>query len=300
VPEPGPVVVVGGHAQGLVLHVGSIPKEGETVLAHGYHEPMDGGKATNQAVAVARLGVPVRLLTVLGSDDRGLRALAYFRDVGIDVESSVVVDGATDVGFVMLPANGVPAIATAMDRSVDVSVAFVREREAAIADASVVVCQLEVPPKTVVEAFRIGRRHGATTILNPAPAVPVDAALFELCDVLVPNEHEAATLVGEDAAPGALAALLRERLDVGCVVVTAGDDGAYATVDGSVEHVPAAAANAVDTTGAGDAFVGALATRLRVGESLLEAVRFAVRAATIKVERAGTMPSFATAEEVVG
>jgi ribokinase len=282
-----------------VLHVGSIPKEGETVLGHGYHEPMDGGKATNQAVAVARLGVPVRLLTVLGSDDRGLRALAYFRDVGIDVESSVVVDGATDVGFVMLPANGVPAIATAMDRSVDVSVAFVREREAAIADASVVVCQLEVPPETVVEAFRIARRHGATTILNPAPAVPVDAALFELCDVLVPNEHEAATLAGEEAAPGELAALLRERLDVGSVVVTAGADGAYATVDGSVEHVPAAAANAVDTTGAGDAFVGALATRLRVRESLLEAVRFAVRAATIKVERAGTMPSFATAEEVV-
>ena len=298
-PEPGPVVVVGGHAQGLMLHVETIPRPGETVLAHGYHEPMDGGKATNQAVAVARLGVPVRLLTVLGSDDRGSRALAYFREVGIDVESSLVVDGATDVGFVMLPADGVPAIATAMDRSVEVSVEFVRAREEAIADASVVVCQLEVPPETVLETFRIARSHGATAILNPAPAVPVDAALFSFCDVLVPNEHEAATIAGEDGAPAELAALLQERLGPAAVVVTAGEDGAYVTVGGSVQHVPAAAANAVDTTGAGDAFVGALATRLRAGEALLDAARFAVRAATIKVEREGTMPSFATAEEVL-
>lgn len=298
--EPGPVVVVGGHAQGLVLHVRTIPREGETVLAHGYHEPLDGGKATNQAVAVARLGVPVRLLTVLGSDDRGTRALAYFREIGIDVEPSLVVDGATDVGFVMLPESGVPAIATAMDRSVEVSVAFVRAREEAIADASVVVCQLEVPPDTVLETFRIARRHGATTILNPAPAVPVDAAVFELCDVLVPNEHEAATLAGEDGEPGELAALLHERLGAGAVVVTAGEDGAHVATLGAVDHVPAATANAVDTTGAGDAFVGALATRLRAGEPLLDATRFAVRAATIKVERKGTMPSFATAEELIG
>jgi ribokinase len=199
----------------------------------------------------------------------------------------------------MLPANGVPAIATAMDRSVEVSVEFVRARENAIADASVVVCQLEVPPETVLETFRIARRHAATTILNPAPAVPVDAALFDLCDVLVPNEHEAATLAGEDAPPAELALLLHERLGAGAVVVTAGEDGAFATIDGTVEHVAAAAAHAVDTTGAGDGFVGALATRLRAGEPLLEATRFAVRAATIKVQREGTMPSFATAEEVL-
>jgi ribokinase len=298
VADLGPVVVVGGHAQGLVLHVGAIPKEGETVLGHGYDEPMDGGKGTNQAVAVARLGVPVRLLTVLGSDDRGRRALAYFREVGIDVSWSVVTDGPTDVGFVVLPPSGIPAIATAMDRSVELSPEFVRSRAAALEDASVVVCQLEAPPETALEAFRIARQNGARTVLNPAPVVPVDPELFRLCDVLVPNEHEAAALAGHDAPPGELAAVLRDRLGAGAVVVTAGGDGAYLADDGRVEHVPASPATAVDTTGAGDGFVGAFATRLRVGESLLAATEYAVRAAAIKVERSGTMPSFATAQEL--
>ena len=293
-----PVVVVGGHAQGLVLHVDAIPREGETVLGRGYDEPMDGGKGTNQAVAIARLGVPVRLLTVLGSDDRGRRALAYFREVGIEVSWSAVVEGPTDVGFVVLPPSGIPAIATAMDRSVELSPEFVRSRAAAFEDASVVVCQLEAPPETALEAFRIARRHGVWTVLNPAPVVPVEPELFRLCDVLVPNEHEAAALAGHDGPPGELAAVLRERLGLGAVIVTAGANGAFLASDGGVEHVTAPPANAVDTTGAGDGFVGAFATRLRAGESLLAATTYAVRAATIKVERPGTMPSFATVEEL--
>jgi ribokinase len=298
VAEPGPVVVVGAHAQGLLLHVDAIPKEGESVLGRGFEEPMDGGKASNQAVALARLGVPVRLLTVVGSDERGRRALAYFREAGVDVSSSLVVDGATDVGFVLLPPNAIPAIATAMDRNVELDAAFVRSRAAALEGASVVVCQLEAPPETALEAFRLARGHGARTILNPSPVVHADPELYRLCDVLVPNEHEAAQLAGRDGTPAELAAVLVERLGAGAVVVTAGADGAYVAADGRVDHVPASHADPVDTTGAGDAFLGALAARQRAGESLVEAAAYAVRAATIKVERSGTMPSFATAAEV--
>jgi ribokinase len=295
---PGPVVVVGAHAQGLLLHVDAIPKEGESVLGHGFEEPMDGGKASNQAVALARLGVPVRLLTVVGSDERGGRALAYFREAGVDVDWSLVVDGPTDVGFVLLPPNAIPAIATAIDRNVDLDAAFVRSRAAALEDASVVVCQLEAPPEIALEAFRLARGYGARTILNPSPVVSVDPELYRLCDVLVPNEHEAAELAGRDGRPGELAAVLGERLGARAVVVTAGADGAYVAADGRVEHVPTSRADPVDTTGAGDAFLGAVSARLRAGESLLEAAAYAVRAATIKVERSGTMPSFATASEV--
>ncbi len=295
---PGPVVVVGAHAQGLLLHVEAIPKEGESVLGHGFEEPMDGGKASNQAVALARLGVPVRLLTIVGSDERGRRALAYFREAGVDVDWSLVVDGPTDVGFVLLPPNAIPAIATAIDRNVDLDAAFVRSRAAALEDASVVVCQLEAPPEIALEAFRLARGYGARTILNPSPVVSVDPELYRLCDVLVPNEHEAAELAGRDGSPGELAAVLGERLGAEAVVVTAGADGAYVAADGRVEHVPTSRADPVDTTGAGDAFLGALAARLRAGESLVEAAAYAVRAATIKVERSGTMPSFATASEV--
>jgi ribokinase len=298
VAEPGPVVVVGAHSQGLLLRVDAIPKAGESVLGRGFEEPLDGGKATNQAVALARLGVPVRLLTVVGSDERGRRALAYFAAMGIDVDWSLMVDGATDVGFVLLPPNAIPAIATALDRNVELDAAFVQNRAAALEDASVVVCQLEAPPETALEAFRLARRHGARTILNPSPVVPVDPELFRLCDLLVPNEHEAAELAGHDGPPGELARLLAERLGVGAVVVTAGADGAYVAADGGVEHVPTSPADPVDTTGAGDAFLAAFAARLRSGESLVVAAAYAVRAATIKVERWGTMPSFATAAEL--
>jgi len=291
-------VVVGAHAQGLLLRVDAIPKSGESVLGRGFEEPLDGGKASNQAVALARLGVPVRLLTVVGSDERGRRALAYFREVGVDVEWSLVVEGATDVGFVLLPPDAIPAIATAMDRNVELDAAFVHSRAAALEDASVVVCQLEAPPETALETFRIARRHGARTILNPSPVVALDRELYRLCDLLVPNEHEAAQLAGRDGSPGELASVLGEQLGVAAVVVTAGADGAYVAAGGAVEHVPTSHAEPVDTTGAGDAFLAALAARLRAGEGLVAAAAYAVRAATIKVERWGTMPSFATATEL--
>jgi ribokinase len=298
VADPGPIVVVGAHSQGLLLHVDAIPKEGESLLAWGFEEPVDGGKATNQAVAIARLGVPVRLVTVVGSDERGRRALEYFRAAGVDVSWSVVGDGPTDIGFVLLPPNAIPAIATAGERNAELSPAFVRRQAAAIEGASFVLCQLEGPPETALEAFRVARTHGVRTILNPSPVVAVEPELFELCDLLVPNEHEAAALAGQDGAPGELAALLRERLPVGAVVVTAGADGAYVAADGPVEHVPTSSTDAVDTTGAGDAFLAAVAVRLRAGDDLSAAASYGVRAATIKVARPGTMPSFATAAEL--
>ncbi|CAN5286561.1 ribokinase [soil metagenome] len=259
---------------------------------------MDGGKATNQAVAVARLGVPVRLVTVVGNDQRGRRAIGYFEEVGVDVSFSVVVDGATDVGFVLLPPNAIPAIATAMERSAQLDAPLVRRRASAIDGASSVVCQLEAPPEAALEAFRIARDRHVRTILNPSPVVPVPLELFELCDVLVPNEHEAAALVGREAPVAELAAEVQERLGVPAVVVTAGAAGAYVAAGGQVQHVPTRAAEAVDTTGAGDAFLAALAVRLRTEDDLADAAAYAVRAATIKVERPGTMPSFATSAEV--
>jgi ribokinase len=296
--ESGPIVVVGAHAQGLLLRVDTIPKEGESVLAWGFEEPIDGGKATNQAVAIARLGVPVRLVTVVGSDERGRRALDYFARVGVDVTSSVVLDGPTDVGFVLLPPNAIPAIATSMERSADLGSELVRRQVGAIDGAFAVVCQLEAPPEAALEAFRIARREGVRTILNPSPVVPVPAELFDLCDVLVPNEHEAAVLAEREGTFEELTAAVRDRLGIPAVVMTAGAAGAYVAAGGPVEHVPTRAAVAVDTTGAGDAFIGALAVRLRAGDDLVTAASYGVRAATIKVERPGTMPSFASCAEV--
>jgi ribokinase len=291
-----PIVIVGSHVPGLFLWVDAIPREGETVLAHGYAEPEDGGKASNQAVASAKLGAPVRLVTLLGDDERGRRWRTIFDGYGIDTSYVLETSGATDVGFVMLPPSRVPAIASSIERSLALDAAMVSSVSEALADASVVVCQLEAPQSCAIASFRLARGVGATTILNPAPAAELDSELIALTDVLVPNEHEAAMLVGADAPASELASLLHDR-HACSVIVTAGADGCFIASHDGCFHLPAPSVIAADTTGAGDAFVGALAVRMRLGDDLPTAAEFANHVASISVTRPGTMPSFPSDSE---
>jgi ribokinase len=290
----GPIVVVGAHCAGLFMHVSAVPREGETVLGWGYEEPEDGGKATNQAVAAAYLGTPTVFVTVVGDDERGARARTLLEAAGVDARWMMEVEGATDVGFVMLPPSKIPAITTAFDRARDLDERRIGEAAEAIRSASLVVCQLEAPPEAATAAFRIARDAGIATVLNPAPAQALGAELLALTDLLIPNEHEAASLLGFDADPGELAARLAARHPHLDVVVTAGAAGAFVAARGQeVEHVPAPhVEEVVDTTGAGDAFIGALACRLREGDELAAAVRFAVRLASFSVGLPGTIPAF--------
>lgn len=284
--------------QGLFMRVGRVPAEGESTAGCDFSEPEDGGKATNQAVAAARLGAPVFLVSVVGADERGGRALKYLVREGVDTTFVTVASGPTDVGFVMLPPSGVPAIASADDRSRDLDGALVAGAAASIASAAVVLAQLEAPVAAATEAFRIARAHGVPTILNPSPAIEVGPEFLRLADFLVPNEHEAAALAGRSASPHDLAAELGVRLRPTAVLVTAGADGVFVSSGNGVEHVPAPRVEAVDTTGAGDAFVGAFAVRLRAGDRVLSAAAFAVRAASISVTRVGTVPAFPRLSEL--
>lgn len=294
-----PIVVVGAHMQSLTLRVESIPRSGETTLGHDYAEPLDGGKATNQAVAAARLDAPVRFVSMIGSDERGRRLLDYLAANAVDTRWVQVEDGATDVGFVMLAPDGIPAITSCQDLSLRLNGDAVAVAHAAFAGASLVVCQLEAPVSCATAAFRQARLVGARTILNPAPALPMPPELLALCDVLVPNEHEAAAILGHAAAPAELASLLAARLPRADVIVTAGSAGAYvALADGRRRHLSAPEVEVADTTGAGDAFVGALAVRLRLGDDLMNATQWAVAAASVSVSRPGTMPAYASTGEV--
>jgi ribokinase len=297
--DSAPVVVVGAHVQGLFLEVDSVPREGETVLGSSFEEPLDGGKSTNQAVAAARLGAPTALVTVVGNDARGDRALEFFAGEGIDVRSCFRVGDVTDVGIVLLPPSRVPAIVTVLDRNRELDAARVLEAAELIRAASIVVCALEAPQEAALAAFTLAREAGARTILNPAPAADLDSDLVTLTDVLVPNEHEAAHLVGHGGSPADLAHSLAHELPVAVVVVTAGDAGAF-VADGrdEVVHLPAPTVNAVDTTGAGDAFIGAFASRLQRGETTVAAAAFGVAAASVSVTRPGTMDAFPRADEV--
>lgn len=281
------------------MRVEQVPKEGETVLGWGVEEPLDGGKATNQAVAVAKLGVPVSFVSVFGSDERGARIRGYLSGEGVDLSHAVVIDGPTDVGFNILPKSGVPAIVTTIDKSCLVDKEIVERAAPAIRDASCVLAQLEAPQEVALAAFEIARAARALTVLNPAPAADLGDDLLALTDVLVPNEHEATTLAGHEAPLADIAAELQREWGMKAVIVTAGAEGAFlAGGDGRVEHIPAPSVEAVDTTGAGDAFIGALASRLHEGCPLAEAVRFAVLYAARSVTRAGTLLAYARREEV--
>src|SRR5438034_1175209 len=294
----GPIVVSGAHGQSLFLRVDAVPREGETVLGSGFDEPEDGGKATHQAGAVAKLGVPVRFVTVVGQDERGRRWRGILEGYAIDTRYVREVEGPTDVGFVMLPPSGIPAIATSCELSLLLDGALVRSCADAYSDAAVVVCQFEAPQSCAAESFRLARAAGATTILNPAPAQALEDELVDLVDVLVPNQHEAALLEGTGEDPPDLSGRLCARY--GCaVVVTAGAEGCYcADPTGLRAHFPASVVEVTDTTGAGDAFVGALAVGLREGHDLATAAAFATQAASLSVARPGTMPSYPTRAEL--
>ena len=197
------------------------------------------------------------------------------------------------------PPSRIPAIASCGDLSGRLDQAFVAEAATAIAGASVVVCQLEAPPAFAIAAFTLAKAAGAQTLLNPAPAFPLSSELLRLTDILVPNEHEAAVLTGLEGPVADRAHRLAQNVPWASVIVTAGSDGAYVARAGSpTEHIEAPVVTSTDTTGAGDAFVGALAAQLREGMSMMDATRFAVTAAAISVTRAGTMRAFATTDEI--
>jgi ribokinase len=298
-PAGRPIVVVGAHIQGLFMRVSAVPMEGESVLGHSFEEPVDGGRATNQAICAAGLGAPVRFLTVLGNDERGSRWRRLLERRAIDMRWAITSHKPTDIGFVLLAPNGAAAVATAMEANRELDGNMVSRMRDAFDDAAVVLCQLEAPQEAALAAFAAARAVGAPTILNPSPPQNLTEELLSLTDLLVANVHEAAWLLGVPAPPPELTRRLQRACPGTCVIVTAGADGAYAhDVDGNEARCPAPAVQVVDKNGAGDAFAGALAVRLRAGDTLEAAMRYAVVAASLSVTRSGSAAAYPAADEV--
>ena len=269
------VVVVGSANLDLVAATGRHPSPGETVLGHGYDE-FPGGKGLNQAVAAARSGATVAFVGAVGSDAAGERLRAVLEAEAIDAtrladvdrptgRAMIVVDDAGENSIVVIPgANGAVEPAEELPPS------------------RVVLCQLETPLPVVERALDLGRTTGARTILNPAPARTLPTELLALVDVITPNEHEADRLGGPEALLAA---------GCGAVVVTLGGEGAAIHTGDETVHVPAFDVDVVDTTGAGDAFNGALACRLAAGEPLPRAVRWAAAAGALATTVRGAVPA---------
>ena len=293
------VMIVGSTMMDLVAYADRLPEAGETVVGTSFRTGF-GGKGANQAVMARLLGAEVSMVCCVGTDGYGAETLANFADRGIDTTWARRVPGSSGVAPIWVEASGqnriiiLPGANLAMDP--EVAVAAVNDGSA----PGVVAGQFEIPQRVTAAAFAAARRRGAVTVLTPAPAAPLEGELAAASDWIIPNEVELAALTGQDAdgeLPGE--ELLRSVADrVGCrLLVTLGEAGsALITTGGEVLRIPAPTVDAVDTTGAGDAFVGGFIRALAGGRSEIDAVRIATTVAADSVTRPGTQLSFATPE----
>lgn len=297
------LVVLGAVNVDLVVRGAPLPAPGETVVGgvFGRHQ---GGKGGNQAVAAARAlrGGPaegaVVLLGAVGEDELGREALAALSAEGIDVRSTKVVNGfATGVALIVVDDAGENQIAVAPGANARIEPSDVDAALEGLQAGSVVLASLEVPLPAVRRAAERCRDLGGTFVLNPAPAVPGAADLLPFASVVTPNEGELTALEGAGVGPDAASALARRHPALR-VIVTRGTDGATLTDEAGERSFPAPTVPVADTTGAGDAFNGALAAALLEGRPVEEAVARAVAAAGRSVTQPGAREGMPTREAI--
>ena len=296
------VAILGVFVADLAFRAGRLPAMGETIFGSGF-KMGPGGKGSNQSVAAARVGAKVTFVTKIGKDAFGEIALATWKREGIASHAIQSSQEPTGAAFIYVnDKTGENAIIVYPGAGGALTPADVDAAADAIRGARVFVTQLEQPPATARHALDIAKAAGVATVFNPAPAAPVADDVYPLCDYVVPNETEAAALTGRrldslDDARRAGDALLAKG--AGTALITLGEKGAlFHTRDRSL-LVPAVNAGAVvETTGAGDAFVGGFAAALARGSEPLAATRSGCAVAGISVTRAGTAPSMPSLAEV--
>jgi ribokinase len=297
----GIVTVAGSFAVGLTLRSSRFPAAGETVLARDF-DLGPGGKGSNQAVQIARMGERVELVGMIGTDDFGDIAVNMYSLEGVGMKRlERTPERNTGVGFIILDESGENRILLDPGANALFAPSHIEAARDLIADSSVVVTQLEIPIETAAAAMAGARKEGAVAILNPAPARELEPSVLENVDILTPNQTEARILAGlapDDPIddPEVCAELMRRGVTT--IVLTRGPRGASIVTSEGIEHVDALPVEVVDSTGAGDAFTGTLATALAQGRSLSEAVRRACGAGALACTKLGVIPALPTATEL--
>lgn len=292
------IVIVGSFNTDLTTYMERMPRPGETVNGRKFVTG-PGGKGSNQAVAAARLGAQVTFVGRVGQDVFADIALRTWRQEGVNTDY-VVQDSehATGVAPIFVDDTGENMIVVALGANLAVSAADVDAAAGVIAQADILLTQLEIPYDTVAYALKVARQHGVPTILNPAPAGRLAPEVLALADFMTPNETELEVLSNMPGAPVEEAARALLTTDQQTIVVTVGARGAQYVQRGKSALVPGFRVNVVDTTGAGDAFNGGLAVALAEGRALEDAIAFANATAALCVTRPGTAPSMPQRAEV--
>jgi ribokinase len=297
----GGVTVVGSFVVGLTLRADRFPISGETVLARDF-DLGPGGKGSNQAVQVARLGGDVEFVSLIGSDDFASIATELYRREGVGTTHlTTTAERNTGVGFIILDAAGENRILLDPGTNELFTPEHVAAASDRIADSAVVITQLEIPSDTAVAAMRSAKENGATSILNPAPVRPLAPESFAHIDLLTPNQSEARVLLGlEPDDPSDDLDICGRLLDlgVGTVILTRGEVGATIVAPGGTTQIEAFQIDVVDSTGAGDAFNGTLATALASGDTLEDAVARASAGGALACTSLGVIPALPYAKDV--
>lgn len=296
------ILVVGSINMDIVFQVQEIPRPGETVLCGG-KKKSPGGKGANQAVAAAKLGAEVTMLGCVGRDANGQMLMASMKEAGVDTDHLLLTDAAdTSCAYICVSEAGENCIVVDSSANMLVSPAYLDTHEDLFARAEYCVLQMEIPARTVKRAMELSRKYGVKVVLNPSPLNGFDHGLLQGVDYLIPNEVEAAQLLLRQTVEGLTPEDWRSFLEtygIQDVIMTAGKLGAYHYgAAGAAAHYPTREQKTVDTTGAGDTFLGAFVAALSRGDGHAKAIAFANAASGVAVTRSGAQAAMPTLAEM--
>lgn len=297
------VTIVGSLNVDTTLRIKRMPLPGETLAAEGKSSAA-GGKGANQAVSAVRSGAQTAFIGEVGKDNSGQMMLDEMKANGIDVAGIRENDQVgTGTASILLDENGQNSILIYGGANQQLSPTDVEAAKDKITAADFVVAQFETPQAATLRAFQLAKANGVTTILNPAPAQKIDPEVLKLTDLIIPNETESAELTGviiTDETSMLISAAKFAQMGVRNLIITVGAKGAFYCTQDGYSFIPAFKVNAVDTTAAGDTFIGALSSQLKPDMSNIEkALVYAQRASSLAVQKMGALPSIPTREQIL-
>lgn len=291
------ITVVGSFAVGMTLRTSRMPIFGETLIGSDF-DMGPGGKGSNQAVGVARLGATSHFVGIIGDDKLGEIATDLYVQEGVNTRYLMKTkELATGVGFIILDQNGRNGIILDMSANRLMNEEFVALAEDQIAHSQVVMSVLEIPVAAAAGAMALGRKHGILTVLNPAPAIQLSDQIIQNVDVITPNETELRILLGlapDDPTPTRELAYRLKDCGAKNVIVTMGEKGSLVLTQTAEVHVQSIPVKVVDTTGAGDSYNAGLAIALAEGKDIVAAAKFAACTGALACTRLGVIPSLPT------